>query len=388
MKLKSLPGDFRVAEISGVQASGGPFALYELSKQSLGTPEAVQEVLRAWNLPRQKISYGGMKDRHASTQQWVTIYQGPQKDLKGRTFTLTYLGQTAKPFEAKDIQGNRFDITLRSIKPAEQPSLQERLQLMQQIGIPNYFDDQRFGSLGQSRQFIAQPWCLGDYQQALFLALAEPNSHDRPRETGQKAILRENWGQWNRCKELLDRSHRRSIITYLVDHPTGFKRALALLRSDLRSIYVAAFQSGLWNLWLSKILDQRFAPRVLSMDSALGPLSLPLIDEKLVEDRSWLNSFHLPLPCARQQEWPSEWVGLLDEILLGMGMQRREIRLKYPRDTFFSKGQRAAWLQTNEFQYQWLEDELHAGKSALQLSFILPRGSYATMIVKILQLSR
>ena len=47
-------------------------------------------------------------------------------------------------------------------------------------GVPNYFDDQRFGSLGASGEFIAKPWCLGDYERALWLALAEHNPHDRP----------------------------------------------------------------------------------------------------------------------------------------------------------------------------------------------------------------
>ncbi len=81
---------------------------------------------------------------------------------------------------------------------------------------------------------------MGDYERALYLAIAEANSHDRPREKEQKEILRQLWGNWLECKAKLDRSHRRSIVTYLVDHPTDFKaRALALLRSDLRSIYMA-----------------------------------------------------------------------------------------------------------------------------------------------------
>ncbi len=77
-----------------------------------------------------------------------------------------------------------------------------------------------------------------DYEKALFLAIAEGNVHDRPREKEQKAALRENWGNWSECKELLDRSHRRSIVTYLVDHPTDFKRALALLRPDQKHLHV------------------------------------------------------------------------------------------------------------------------------------------------------
>jgi hypothetical protein len=33
-------------------------------------------------------------------------------------------------------------------------------------------------------------------------------------------------------------------------------------------------------------------------------------------------------------------------------------------------------------KYEFLRDELHAGKHAVRLQFTLPRGSYATMIVK------
>jgi tRNA pseudouridine13 synthase len=385
MKLKKLPGDFRVVERTGIQPSGGAFALYELEKESLGTPEAVNAILKCWNLPRRRISYGGMKDRHALTKQMVTIHRGPQSSLKNPSFTLTYLGQTEKPVEAKDIQSNQFQITLRSISPGDQPSLEKRLRIIQRIGVPNYFDDQRFGSLGESGEFIGHYWCKGNYERALYLALAERNSHDRPRESQQKAILRERWGDWLQCKNLLDRSHRRSVVTYLVDHPQNFKKALALLRTDLRGIYVAAFQSALWNRWLSRIIHQRFAPNVSNFSSASGDLCLPVKEDPNDPDFQWISALQLPLPTARQREWPNDLVGLLDEILQPFQMTRQEIRLKYPRDTFFSKGLRAAWLRPRELEYRWLEDELHSDKKALQLSFDLPRGCYATMVIKMLQ---
>ncbi len=406
MKLKSQPADFRVAELTEVRASGGPFALYELSKESLGTPEAVSAILRLWNLPRDRISYGGMKDRHACTTQHLTIFQGPRKDLKERSFRLNYIGQTPRNFTAQDIVGNQFSIRLRGISSQQTALLTQRLESIQQFGLINYFDDQRFGSLGESARFIAEPWCKGDYESALFLALAEPNKHDRPRESQQKAILRQHWGQWDVCKEKLDRSHRRSIVTYLVDHPTGFKRAISLIRSDLRSIYLAAFQSGLWNQWLSRIIQRNCEPRLSFFSSPVGSLAIPLssgilnsiddqphpLDSQVSqstgpgEQIEWLTDLQLPLPSARQHDWPSEYVGELDAILTELGMERREIRLKYPRDTFFSKGMRACWIRVRDFRFEWSDDAASADKKSLLLEFQLPRGSYATMIVKLLQL--
>lgn len=385
MKLKSLPGDFQVTELSRVTASGGPFALYQLEKESLGTPEAIHAILQHWNLPRHRISYGGMKDRHAQTTQWITIQNGPRQDLRERSFQLLYQGQTGRAFTPHDILGNRFAVRLRGIEPSARPNLDLRLQLIRSAGVVNYFDDQRFGSLGQSGRFIAQPWCRGQYEQALYLALAESNSHDRQRERQQKEILRECWGKWDLCKQRLDRSHRRSIVTYLVDHPQDFKRAIALLRSDLRSIYVAAFQSGLWNRWLSRIIQQRFGSSVWHLPSLLGPLAVPQFDSASEEQVNWMRGLRLPLPSARQHEWPAEETPLLDEILQQYDLQRREIRLKYPRDTFFSKGVRSGWLCPSQLRFEWQPDDAHAGKQALLLSFELPPGSYATMIIKMLQ---
>jgi len=77
MKVKSQPEDFRVEELSEARCDGGAFALYRLTKQSLGTPEAIDAICRAWRLRREAVGIGGLKDRHAITQQFVSIESGP-----------------------------------------------------------------------------------------------------------------------------------------------------------------------------------------------------------------------------------------------------------------------------------------------------------------------
>jgi tRNA pseudouridine13 synthase len=381
MQLKRIPQDFRVEERTTFDCSGGPFATYRLEKRSIGTPEATQIVLRSWNLQRQQISYGGLKDRHAETIQYLTIFRGPARDLLDRSLRLTYLGQAGRAFGPQDIQSNRFDITLRGIQTHQWPTYRARLESIQEQGLINYFDDQRFGSLGESGQFIAQPWCLGDYQRALFLAMAESNDHDRPREKEQKAMLREHWGHWQDCKNLLDRSHRRSIVTYLCDHPTDFRRAIALIRSDLRGIYVAAFQSYLWNRWLSDLLRSQWGEGEVGwVPSRVGPLCHPI--RLSTEQKTRLSAWQLPLPTARQSTWNPEEKPCLDALLQRLGMQVSQLRLKYPRDTFFSKGLRNVWLGALDFQFALEADDLHRGKQKLLLSFSLPRGCYATLLVK------
>ena len=386
MKLKSQPDDFQVEELTSVRPSRGPFAFYRLEKRGIGTPEAVSAILRDWNLPRNSLSYGGLKDRHAVTSQYLSIHKGPSLSHEDRSYRLQYLGQIPHPYHARDIQANRFEICLRNLSPEENKAIERRCESVGSVGVVNYFDDQRFGSIGYSGDLIGASWCKGDYERTLFLAMAEENPHDRGREREQKELMRKHWGEWIHLKQVLDRSHRRSVVTYLCDHPTDFKRAVALIRQDMRSIYLAAFQSWVWNRWLSALIDESLASDSrISIPSKCGPLSIPCVagpSGSIPSSVRELQRMELPLPSARQKDWDPATLPSLDKILAELGMERREMRLKYPRDTFFSKGTRQAWLKPVGFQSKWENDELNNRKLAVRLAFELPKGCYATMVVR------
>ena len=75
MKLKRQPEDFRVEELPLVEGGDrGRFGFYRLTKRGVGTLEAIEEIRRRrWNLSGRQIGYGGLKDRHAVTIQYLTI---------------------------------------------------------------------------------------------------------------------------------------------------------------------------------------------------------------------------------------------------------------------------------------------------------------------------
>lgn len=383
MKLKCLPEDFRVTELTDRPMHGrGPFACYRLTKQSLGTPEAIDAIARRWNLSRLRISYGGLKDRHAVTQQFVTIKNGPHGDLSQTSFELAYLGQTDRPFEAADIRGNRFEIVVRSLSETELAEATHALRDVAINGVPNYFDDQRFGSVGESGEFIAAPWCRGDYERALWLALADPNEHDRPNDRAEKQLLREQWGDWPGLKAALPRGSRRSIVTFLADHPTDFRRALALMRSDLRSLWLSAFQSAIWNQLLAESLREVCRTDQLH-NVAFGDRPAPFYRKLDESQRHELFDLRLPLPSARLKlDAANPLFGRLQRVLAEFDLEPRTMRVKYPRDAFFSKGQRAAVFRPENLQHASDHDELYSGRQKLTLTFDLPRGSYATMLIK------
>jgi len=386
MKLKCQPSDFQVEEQIGLATGRGPFGLYRLTKHSLGTLEALDAIGRKWNLPQQRVALAGLKDKHASTSQFVTIHNGPRRGLAQTHFQLDYVNQVERPIHASDITGNRFQIVVRDLSEAETQVIAKSLTALAQDGLPNYFDSQRFGSLGESGEFIAKPWCLGDFERALWLAAADANVHDRPDQRAEKQILREQWGRWADCVTRFTRLTQRpsllcDVAAQLARQPGDFRRALTIFPHSLRSLWLAAFQSHLWNQILARLIRTEVSPEACS-DFSVGPAGLPFFTQLSDAGRASLRSAVLPLPSARLHLDGHRWQPLYAAALAQEGLELRQIRVKYPRDTFFSKGDRPTLFQPRELRHTLAADELHSGKQQLTLNFTLPRGSYATIVIK------
>ncbi len=408
MKLKCQPADFQVEELTSRQPLSGNFALYRLMKRSLGTLEAVDEIVSHWQLRRDSLSFGGLKDRHAITLQHLTIDNGPRENFCGELLELEYLGQTSTPFTPHDISGNRFELVMRDLSYAECEFADRALESLSVTGLPNYFDDQRFGSVGQSGEFIAVPWCLGDYERALWLALAEPHDDDDPGERDQKRILQKNWGNWPVCLRLLRRSYRHSLVLFLagkrnkgtnppsqssanategdvVPAVTDFRGGVARMKADLRGLYLAAFQSHLWNRMLATYLRQSCqSSELFDVPLQMGPV--PFLRRLSAKQLEQFSTTLLPLPSARQNLTEGPICTLTENVVREFGLEIRQLRVAYPRGNFFPKGERPILLQPTHLESEFDADQLYPGKHRLALRFELPRGSYATILVKRLTL--
>jgi tRNA pseudouridine13 synthase len=382
MKVKRLAEDFQVEELPLITGGErGRYVFYRLTKRGLGTLEAVEAIRRRWNLASRQVSYGGLKDRHALTVQYLTILEGPTRALHEPSFDLEPLGRINRAYGPAQFRGNRFSVVLRDLSAEALARAVRAVGELPRDGLPNYFDDQRFGSVGFGGEFIAHAWLLNDHERALRLALAEPNPLDRPGTKAEKAILREFWGRWPEAKQRLERSHARSLVTYLVDHPTDFRGAFARLRRELRSLYFSAYQSHLWNLMLGRLIacvtrgeqrtTVRFKVATLPVHHGLDAAQA----EQLVSCRLRLPSSRNPLP-----EGPVREIAL--EVLAEQGLAWEGLRIKHLKDVFFSKGTRPALFFAEGLAHEVGDDELEPRRKKLSLTFELPKGAYATLVVK------
>jgi tRNA pseudouridine13 synthase len=382
MKVKQSPDDFRVEELTDAVPAQGDYAFYRLDKTGWTTPDALAAVRRMWRIDGDRLSYGGLKDRHAVTSQYVSIVHGPRENLSAKGWSLTYLGQVPDRYDSKQIRANRFAVVIRNLHPWQVTRAEQAAADVQSCGVPNYFDDQRFGSVNADRRFVAKEMVAGRFEEALKLALTGPYEYDRAVEKREKAALRANWGRWSEAKAALNRGHARSLVDYLVHHPTDFRGACARLRPDLRGLYLSAYQSDLWNRHLSKWLQAHVpAGDLTGIELKLGIHAVP----KRVPaewDAEW-KSATLPLLSARLKAdpeapwWPTAQAALEEE-----GLTLDQLRIKGIDHPYFSKGDRAVCLVPSDFGMTAEADDRHRGRSKLTLRFELPRGCYATMIVK------
>jgi tRNA pseudouridine13 synthase len=383
MKIKQEPDDFQVEELTNVVPSDGPYALYRLEKRGWSTPDALAAVRRRWHLEPRRISYGGLKDRHAATVQYLTIYNGPRRKMQHHEILVQYLGQVPARYTSHDILANRFSLTLRDLPPNVRLSIEVRLNGLGREGVPNYFDDQRFGSVdGAGGEFIARLLVQGRFEEALRLALSAPYEHDRAPQKEEKALLTEHWGDWARLKDTLPQGHARSLVDYLRVHPGDFRGAVARLRPELRGLYLSAYQSHLWNRMLAGWLRGHLRPdQARSVELRLG--MVPFHQNVDAEQLQELVALQLPLPSSRLKlDKADPRSEVVRTVLAEEGLELRQMQIKGIHEMFFSRGERAALCLPRDLKRVFAADENHRGSDKLTLRFELPRGSYATLFVK------
>ena len=109
---------------------------------------------------------------------------------------------------------------------------------MERFGLPDYFGRQRFGSYAPGQGFVGKKILERDVEGALRAYLSQPFRGDPPSVRAFKSLAREHWGEWELLFEAAPRpSNPRSVLTFLKDHPTDFRKALNLVTPRLLSLW-------------------------------------------------------------------------------------------------------------------------------------------------------
>jgi len=168
--------DFIVDEIPVKFKGNGNFLILQVKKVELTTWDMIAAFAEFLNLPAEKIGYAGLKDKHATTTQYISIEAKYEKALKKfKHSQIKVLSSTRHTHSIRmgDLEGNRFSINLFGVSQIEAGQIEKLARKSAKNGLPNYFGYQRFGrdedSIEQAKAMIAGDLYINDAKLKKFL---------------------------------------------------------------------------------------------------------------------------------------------------------------------------------------------------------------------------
>ena len=158
--IKQEASDFVVVEDLGFELTGdGEHVFVSIRKTGENTLYVARELAKAAGVAAKHVSYAGLKDRHAVTEQWFGIHL-PGKEtpdfsvIETEQIQVLKVTRHNKKLRTGALKGNHF--TLRMTALSETSGLTERLENIKHNGVPNYFGEQRFGHDGANIRYAKE----------------------------------------------------------------------------------------------------------------------------------------------------------------------------------------------------------------------------------------
>ena len=152
--LKAECADFVVKEELGYDMSGdGEFVAVKVRKTDCNTLFVGEQLAKFAGISARNMSYAGLKDRKAVTEQWLSLQMPGQPTPDFSQFSLEGVEildvtRHQRKIRIGSLQGNHFEILLRNAEETDE--LKVRLDFLAKNGFPNYFTEQRFGRDGNN----------------------------------------------------------------------------------------------------------------------------------------------------------------------------------------------------------------------------------------------
>ena len=333
------PRDFIVNEVPLYEFSGdGEHLILYIRKKNLTTQEMIKKIASYLSLSQHDVGYAGLKDKNAMTMQYISIpfkFQDKIKDFNNENIKIISTNRHNNKIKIGHLKGNHFKIRLKQVFNIQKDKLNSTIKWIKQSGMPNYFGHQRFGNDGDN-------WKDG-------LAIIEGK------------------------KKFKDRKINKFLIN--------------------------SYQSYLFNQWLSKrveisILLDKFSEKEVEKIFNLN-------EDDLKNIKKQLNFFKI-LDGDLMMHYPNgkvfEFENIEDETKrfknfeispTGLLSGERVLKSKSVAKTFESEfettidqfgARRFAWIKVEDIVSKYVLD-----KAQYELSFFLPKGAYATILIDFLR---
>ncbi len=338
-KIKEKPEDFVVREIifdrteeswkdkiqrirGNIPEKKERYLWFTLMKKNRDFFTVIGELGSALRISTKDIGYSGTKDRKAVTYQTISVPIEKEKEvrtLKIPGVSITDFRSRNRPIKLGEHKGNAFEIVIRNVSD-EKDALAERIERMKKDGMINYFGEQRFGSVSGMNDVIGKMLVMKDFEGAVKVMLKTSGSYEK------------------------------RVSAYMRKFPEDYAGAIKQLPLRMVKIFVHSYQSKIWN------------ECAVRYDGDNTPI--PLIGHK-TDLRSYPKVRKIVENVLHEEKIDPEDFG--NDVLRELSSRGTEREyLVFPKD----------------FTYSFSADRKHKGRKIMKLRFFLPKGSYATEVIR------
>ena len=377
--IKESPEDFRVEEVPSYLPCGSGEHLYiTLEKRGITTLEAIRRIAQGLKIQERDIGYAGMKDAVGITSQTISVQLvTPEKalalDLDG--IRILSVQRHSNKLKIGHLKGNRFSVVIRGVSAAAAELVPAIITILGKRGVPNYFGYQRYGAQGNSH-LIGAAMLRRDWRLCVDRLIGEP---DAVQDNGwSAAISAYQEGALSEALRLFPR-HCRSefdVLQRLVARPGEYEKAFSAIHPRLKKLYLSAVQSFLFDQTVARRIDG--IDRLMSGDLACKHINGAcfLVEDAIVEEgRAAAFEISASGPmfgCKMKLPEGAVWE-LEQEILMLAGLNLSVFDL--PGGLRMEGERRPLRVPAGDLSFSISGD-------AVTVEFTLPKGSYATSLLR------
>ena len=380
------------SEPPDLQGDKAKFVSFTVQKMGLSTMDVSTIIASSLKLPRNLVSYAGLKDKRAVTVQRMSAPIRAASDLGSLELSnieIRDITKSKRLVQIGELWGNRFTILLRDIViPANEAA--EIAKELQSIPLINYFGIQRFGIARPNTHIAGKFLIRRDFEGMVRSILCTPGDYEDSELVNARAELAETMTPTEKIIETFpkDLNFERIVMRELMKHPGEFKRAVTRIPPRILTLMVHAYQSFLFNHILSKRVRNGMSyitPEpgdfLIALDEAhSGRDSWLFVTESTLEKRRQQvakNEYALAIPSPGYSTRlpPSQQSDLVKEVLESEGVSLIEFRNSEMKSLDAPGGLHRASIILTDWDSKAQDDNL-------LVRFSLRKGSYATVVLR------
>lgn len=405
--------DFVVQELPLYDFSGsGEHRILKVRKKNLTTFELLSIIAQAFNLPTKSIGYAGLKDKHATTTQYLSIPAKSTQDFSARFDSLAkqhdikLLDSTlhSNKLRLGHLKGNRFFVRLKKLNPTNAKKLESTFSHITHNGFPNFFGFQRFGingdnyllglSLSKRKNAQTSPYLSLLAQLHPSFASTHAQAHQNPlfhtkryNRAMQEFFISSYqsflFNAWLRARVCLSAWAKDSSVKDLQE----ITRHYATKTSELESTFAPPLENSLQSAQdtCAATLCAQFLqslPTAALESLCAQPQALTLLDGDLCCHYPHGKLFSLDSATRAECERFSQQGFSPTGALSGQNLKAPSTLAKQLEQSFISpipapSSRRYAWVWASEVEFCYKPEVAQA-----ELHFSLPSGAYATSFLE------